>query len=345
MVPRIPNKSKPASPLGVLNPWIEHAVKQSRKQVSAIVAHCRDAIGNSSSQPEAVAGLIRCIKTLPSFNFAGVIGDYMVAAAFAGAYAAQRRIEQRGAKAASSKWLAEEVNLDAFDRPFRQAIDALKNRVALKPDDFLRLETDARSRAGRIAGMFDLRVVEDVYAAIVKTLGEGGTAHDFRDAVRAIPEAAGWVGEDSWHANMVFGQNAAMAFNAGNYVASANAGIEHWQFRTYLDVDDENPCPICRPMDGLIFAMSDRTFYPPVHINCRCYANPVFEGEVPDGGPMSSADVDNPEYEKSQSRPSAFRFDPAHFAKLDAFDLSAVPDDIRGAFAAFAADRGWTTTG
>lgn len=335
-VPAAPGPQRPASPLGVLAGWINHAVAAARKQVLSTVAHCADAIGDATAASEAKYRLARSVATLPQSEFSAAIGDYMVAAAFAGAYVGQRRIDAKRGKA-----MAAAGPFDPFAKPFREAISALGERIKLAPDEFLKLERAARSRAGRIAGQYNLRLVEDVYGVIEDVLTDGGTAYDFRAAVRAMPAANGWVDSAPWHANLVFGQNAAMSFNAGNYASMQAAGVTYWQFRTYIDVDDQNPCPICRPFDGLIFADADRKYYPPTHFNCRCYADPVFDDEIPAGGPARSGEIQNPEYEMSQKSSGAFRYDPAHFARQEPLDLSVVAPELRAAFGAYAADKGW----
>lgn len=321
-----------------MNPWIDHATDEARKQVKAVIKHCRLAIGNADNGPEAYYLLARSVKSLPGDNFRVAISDYMGASSLAGAYVAQRRIEKKRGKRAAATG-----EFSAFGKPFNEAIDALSERLKLSPDAFRALESAARSRAGAIAGQFNLRVVEDVYAAIEDTLATGGTSHDFRELIAGLADDAGWTGANPWHANMVFGQNAAMSFNAGNFVGMNDADIGHWMFRTYLHVDDQNPCEICEPLDGMIFSMDDRTYYPALHIGCRCYADPVFESELPKDGPSRSGDVVNEPYRKSQENKSAFKWDPAQFARVEPMDLGAVAPELRNAFAEYARDHGWAT--
>ena len=161
-----------------------------------------------------------------------------------------------------------------------------------------------------------MRLVEDIYGTVGETLEKGGTVRDFRLALKQVPSKAGWTGSDPWHANIVFRQNAATAFSAGHFGTMAEAGITHWRFKAYRD-----SCPICEPVLDKVFAMNDRKYYPPLHFNCDCYADPILEdaefGEAKQRGQVaSSGTVSNEAYAKSQLQPSAFSYDPAVFAKL-----------------------------
>jgi len=47
---------------------------------------------------------------------------------------------------------------------------------------------------------------------------------------------------------------------------------------------DERVCPICRPLDGKVVNINagfGNVRYPPAHINCRCFVEPVERKEIP----------------------------------------------------------------
>lgn len=344
-VPKVPTGNAKPAPTAVLATWITHAVDEARRQVRAVAAHCVDAVGDSRDGRNAIIRLQECIARLPSESFGGAIADYMLACSLAGAYVGQRRIESRRKHKADDKGKAppEWESHEAFGRPFRAAIDALSERVAMSPDNFLRLERAARSRAARIAGEFNLRIVQDVYGTIADTMEQGEGVQSFLDGIRQVPQLDGWTGANPWHAKLVFEQNANMSYGAGQYAAMQDAGLELWRFRTYLAVDEDNPCAICRPFDGKVFASTDRALYPPVHFSCKCYADPVFDGEVTPDQVTRAADVRNPEYDAAMRGRNAFKYDPAQFARQEPLDLAPVPHDLRREFASYARSHGWET--
>lgn len=340
-VPPVPSPQRPASPVSVLNSWISHAVDACRRHVATIVEHCADAIGATANGPEAIHLLSRCIQLLPQSNFAAAIGDYVHACALSGCYATQRRMDaKRSSRKIAKRIIADAMAFEGFVRPFSEAIQALSERVHLSPDDFLKLERAARNRAGRIAGEFNLQIVKDVYTTIGDTLGQGGAVRDFRQAIKQLPERDGWTGANPYHANLVFRQNAVMSFGAGNHAAMVDAGVKAWTWRTY-----DQPCPICEPMDGSVLSIDDTSIYPGgAHFACECYADPVFDDEMPDE--LETADdLRNEHYDKSQKYTGALKYDPAEFGKLRPFSLDTVPAELKTAFRNYAHDHGWTVNG
>ncbi len=286
--------------------------------------------------------LVQAIYAMPYKSFERAVGDYLMASQLAGRWIGQRRVAARRKKIADDK--TTQQNLEAFAAPFREAIDALVERLQLDPDTFLTLDRAARSRAGRIAGEFNLRIVQDAYDTLTQTLADGGTVRDFRLALEKLPQTDGWTGENPWHANLVFRQNAAMAFASGNFSLLADADVHYWTFRVYGD-----SCTICAPMADQTFSMQARRYYPPLHFGCDCYADPAFDHEIAEinasGKLVTGNSFDNPEYEAALTRPGAFTYDPASFARLEPFNIAKLPVHLRSAFADYAKRHNWETVG
>lgn len=225
-----------------------------------------------------------------------------------------------------------------FDKlPFNEAIDAMRDRVVLKPEQFARLETDGRSRAFTAAWIDSFDVLSQMHAAMVEAIEEGLTFRDFARRVPTTLTAKGWRSPNPWHAQLVFNNAARQALHAGAYRQMVEADADSWIFRNLNDA-----CPICRPLDGKRFRMNDRRFWPPVHHNCDCEPVIAFEDE---GVPMSDGDQvfrQNVEHSDAQvadayrktfvETASPFRWDPAAYANVEPPDFTRYPPSLRALF-------------
>ena len=318
-------KPRRAAPVRLLDPWVEEATDRARRQVVAVIDDVRRRIrigpdaGILDADKAAIA-IAKVVRELPMEAMTEAVAQYLLACNLAG------RMVARGVT--SKTRAAKEPDLDTLQEPFTEAIRAMKGKVPMKPNAFLALSRQARGRAGRVAGVFNTRLVGDIYKAVEKTVETGGTVRDFRLALGTIAEDAGWTGLEPWHGALVFRQNAAMAFSSGHYEQLVDAGVEHWTFTHYGD-----SCIQCAPLDGKTFAMSDTAMYPPLHFNCDCYAKSVlFAREIGPDGVVSSSDVDAPAYRKAQESDSAYRYDPAAFANPDPIRIGKLAAPIREAF-------------
>jgi len=341
---RLP-KPKRTSPIRLLDNWISEAVNLAGSHARQLVAYSVNKLRTARTVEQARKRLTaNMIDGAPTTELEAALRDYLLAAKLYGRYAARATMKARRAERDSiastrvdaTTLIVAASGLDLFKRSFREAVEALSERLVLDPGEFLSLDRDARSRAGRIAGQYNMRFVQDVYDQATAVLKNGGTIRDFQQAIKALPGEGGWVGEKTWHANLVFRQNASMAYASGTYEEMQEAEVSAWRYETYGD-----SCPICGPMDGAVFAMDDRAYYPPLHFNCDCWADAVFDGAEP----TKSGDIDNPAYVESQSKTGAFAYDPAQFARLEALDLSGIPDDLQPAFREYAELKQWQTTG
>lgn len=121
------------------------------------------------------------------------------------------------------------------------------------------------------------REIETEAREIVKRVivdGGGNTVEAMLELSRAFPE---WSkGKQERIARTV----AAFYFNRGRIDVFLGAGIEHFGISAILD---SRVCPICFPLDGLIFSIYlDLPSLPPYHWSCRC----IFYGIVEPDGPV-----------------------------------------------------------
>jgi hypothetical protein len=320
-------KPRRLAPVRLLDPWVEEATDRARRQVVAVIDDVRRRIrigpdaGVLDADKAAVA-IAKIVRELPMEAMTDAVAQYLLACNLAG------RVVAEGVTSRTRRAKAKEPNLEQLQEPFTEAIRAMKGKTPMKPGAFLALSKQARGRAGRVAGVFNTRLVGDIYKAVEKTVETGGTVRDFRLALGTIAEDTGWTGLEPWHAGIVFRQNAAMAFSSGHYEQMVDAEVTRWTFKHYGD-----SCEQCQPMDGMTFEMSDRELYPPLHFNCDCYASPVlFDRDIGPDGVVSSSDIDAPAYRKAQESASAYRYDPAAFANPDPIRIGTLAPPIREAF-------------
>lgn len=289
-------------------------------QAELVVAEIGESVTALQTRQDIATLISYELPTLDASQFTEAMSQFLVACHLAGRVAV------------AIKTRREANSPGAYDQMFAEAVEALRGRIVLTPEEFLRLETKARSRAGRVAGELNLRIVQDIYDVAVKTLESGGTLRDFRLAVNTLPGRGGWSGSDPWHANLVMSQNAAMSYNAGSLEQADEIGATAWTFEGYQD-----SCPICAPMIGKTFDMADTDWFPPVHFNCDCWVSYHY-GEKETVEPSR---IVNPAYEESQRQRGAFRYDPREFSKSGPFSLASVPKELKPAFRRHAAQEGW----
>lgn len=232
-------------------------------------------------------------------------------------------------------------SLDFANIPFTQAIELLRDRLGLDPDTFEELSAQARSRAWRVAGLYNMQLLADVHRELLASIKKGETLRDFRLRLPQMAERRGWTGENPWHAAIVHSQNFMMAHAAGRYEEYREFGVDAWRYV----IRSGEACPICEPLAGKVFAMGDRRYFPPLHFNCYCVDEPVFADELRPDEVEDSAGVANPALDDEQSRPSGFKWDVGQYANLEPVDLSQFSQELRPAFEEFAKEQGWEIVG
>lgn len=327
-----------AQPERLTAAWQTIAVKHAQAQVRAVLATPSVAAKGAKSLQDAKRMIASALEKTPMDSMTDAVYRFLLAVQMYGMWNARIKVAKKRATIVRAAFA--EPNLEPFGRTFEEAVRALQDRLKLPPDKFLSLDAAARSRAGRIAGQFNMRMVQDVYGVVEKSIEKGLTMRDFKKLLADMPEAAGWLGDDPAHVQLVFNQNRAMSYAAGHYQGLKEADVKRWQF----EVRDE-ACPICEPLDGLIFDIADTKFYPPVHFQCNCDTSPVWEDETKFEDVTSADDIKNAAYDESQQPAGAFKWEPGSFAKLEPLDLSAVPSDLKSKFREFAESHGWQVKG
>ena len=345
------------SPLNVFGGWMGEAVEATNQHTAKVIAVIQAYIEQRGDLAAALAGLPELLAQLPIEDLAAIEQRYLTAGQLAGRESLRQQAtgqiasKRRNAETrkrrnsripqCSTRIICAEGTLDFAAIPFEQAIRMLRQRLGIDPETFAELEAAARSRAWRVAGVWNMRLLAQVHDELLNSIESGETARDFRLRLPDMADRNGWSGENPWHGTIVQFQNFAMAHAAGRAAEYQQYDVPHWRYVVY---DESTACPICGPLNGKVFASDDRTYWPPLHFNCRCMDEPVFEGEAQPGEATDSDSVNVPALDDEQERPGGFAWDVSQYANLEPVDLGAFPEGLRPAFEAFAKQQGWEVT-
>lgn len=285
----------------------------------------------------ALADLPEAFDAMPAEDLVELEQAYLTAGQLAGREFTLLKVSgSEGRRLRPSRGL----NLSFEKIPFVAAIDNLRARVGLTPEQFEELDAASRSRAWRVAGVTNMDLLAEIHRELTASIEAGETARDFRLRVKDKMAAAnGWAGENPWHADVVHYQNFAMAHAAGRYAEYRDLGVTHWR---YVSAGNDG-CDICKPFIGKLFQIADKKAFPPLHFNCDCEDEPVFEGEF-DGREVAAFDnIKAPALAAEHAKPSGFKWDVGQYSNQQPINLSAFPESLRSRFEAFAREQGWET--
>lgn len=155
---------------------------------------------------------------------------------------------------------------------FEEAVRAFRARVPMTDAQYRGLAVELRGRAFTIAGVAQLDVVADVWAALDEAVAKGTTFAEFKATVGdALTKA--WGKADSSRLDNIFRTGTQRAYGAGSVrQLQAPAVLARRPFWKYLAVLDGRTSPICRALAGLTLPASDPAWNsrkPPLHFRCR----------------------------------------------------------------------------
>jgi SPP1 gp7 family putative phage head morphogenesis protein len=324
--------------LGVVGDWIDAAIAAGISTAAGLSGFLADQVATGKMPvPQQIADQVESLIVLG--NLEGRVAVSSQLSAFSQRKTNRRtpaRTPKPGTRTPRSLILAE---TDFENRPFAEAIAALAERVRMPRDKFDELSRQAKSKAFTVAWVDSARMLGDIHEAAIAAMMEGETLRDFRLRLPDMAEQSGWTGERPWHADLVYRQQSMMATQAGRFSQMADAGLTHWQYSSLLD---GRVRPEHAALDGKVFAMADRTFYPPWDFNCRCVAEPAFEGEFEDNDVSRSDELlgqqvgSNPETGEPirlelPGGEHPFEWDPAAFAASPTVRLETISEPLRTA--------------
>jgi SPP1 gp7 family putative phage head morphogenesis protein len=193
--------------------------------------------------------------------------------------------------------LATSTTIPRFDElpfesvPFTQAIQRILALIGMSRNAFDGLSSKYKQQAFTIAGVSDVRLIEQIKQALADVMEQGGTDKDFERAVNALTDQAGVERLAQTQINVVFQTATQTAYQNGRLEQmtdpAVSAALPYWTYRT---VGDDRVRPAHAALDGFTAKNSDPVWhrlYPPCGYNCRC----TVTAELPDGVPD---DADQP---------------------------------------------------
>ncbi len=228
-------------------------------------------------------------------------------------------IEAAQKKTGNKIKLVTTVSIPRFDElgfesvPFTQAIERVLKLIGMSRNGFDGLTTRYKKQAFTIAGISDVKLIDQIKQALADTLESGGTESDFRKAVNDLTDEAGIERLAKTQVDTVFQTAVQTAYQNGRFEQMSSpevtAALPYWVYRT---AGDDRVRPSHAALDGFAARNDDGVWmriYPPCGFNCRC----TVTAEGPD-------DVD-----ESADSPGEGRIPPA---------AADVPDDGFGGGAA-----------
>ncbi|HKV94893.1 MAG TPA: phage minor head protein [Candidatus Angelobacter sp.] len=193
--------------------------------------------------------------------------------------------------------LATSTTIPTFDElgfesvPPTQAIQRVLNLIGMSRNAFDGLAQRYKMQAFTVAGISDVRLIEQIKNALADVMQAGGTEKDFQAAVNALTDAAGVARLAKTQIDTVFQTAVQTAYQNGRFEQMTDpavvAALPYWMYRT---AGDDRVRPAHAALDGFCAKYNDvvwNRLYPPCGYNCRCTVTAEGPGDV-------GADADTP---------------------------------------------------
>lgn len=188
----------------------------------------------------------------------------------------------------------EETTVLGFESvPPEGAIRRIRNLTGMTRAAFDGLAQRYKMQAFTVAGVSDVRLIEQIQQQLVKTLETGATQEEFARAVRALMSQAGVEQLTTQQLQAVFNTNAFTAYANGRFEQMKDpavaAALPYWK---YVTVGDGRVRPAHEEMDGFVARQNDpiwRRWYPPAGFNCRCTVVAILASEAPEDADVPGA--------------------------------------------------------
>lgn len=159
------------------------------------------------------------------------------------------------------------LNVNLGPMPFTEAIEYFRDKVALTPDQFKRLEDEYKTKAFTVGGITALDVLNDIMKELIKALEKGLTLGELREQVNRMLEAKGWEGLSRYRADNIFRTNIQTAFSVGRHRQMTDPEvISRRPYWMYDAVNDRKTRPTHAALDGMVYPADHPfwdTWYPP----------------------------------------------------------------------------------
>ena len=204
------------------------------------------------------------------------------------------------------------ANIVRFDElgfesvPPNLAIERVLKLIGMSRNAFDGLARRYKMQAFTIAGVSDVRLIEQIKKTLADVMQNGGTEKDFEAAVNGLTDKAGVERLARVQIDSVFQTNVQTAYQNGRFEQMTDpavmAALPYWMYRT---AGDDRVRPAHAALDGFAARVGDvvwHRLYPPCGYNCRCTVTAEGPGDVPadsdlpglDRIPMGAASVPDP---------------------------------------------------
>ncbi|WNJ89160.1 phage minor head protein [Bosea sp. 685] len=169
----------------------------------------------------------------------------------------------------------------AFDLPFDEAIDYLRQKVNATSETWTDLWQRANAKGFTVAGATTDALVDDFRREVERALQEGTTLDEFRKGFDRIVEKHGWqhTGRPGWRSRVIYETNLSMAYSAGRYAQQTEpetlAAFPYWQ---YVHSGAKHPRKQHLAWNGMVLLATDPFWewaYPPNGWGCGCRVRPI----------------------------------------------------------------------
>jgi SPP1 gp7 family putative phage head morphogenesis protein len=219
----------------------------------------------------------------------GIVSRYLAAADLLGRAHVIEYAEQKTGKKfklATTAQIARFNDLGFQSVPPTLAIQRIEKLIGMSRNAFDGLAQRYKMQAFTIAGVSDVRLIEQIKQALVDVLTHGGTEKDFEAAVNALTDKAGVARLTRTQIDTVFQTNVQTAYQNGRFEQLMDpailAALPYWMYRT---AGDDRVRPAHAALDGFAARATDvvwHRLYPPCGYNCRCTVTAEAPGDVPD---------------------------------------------------------------
>jgi len=180
--------------------------------------------------------------------------------------------------------MADLTHIVLSPQTYEEALEYWRNKVALTPKEFRKLNDEAKVNAFTIAGATGLDMLLDVWRMVDRAIAQGTTLREFQEQARAIFADKGWEGPAPYRLDNVFRTNIQTAYQVGRYRQQTSREVleatPNWM---YSAVHDNRTRPSHMAMDGIVRRADDpfwNEWYPPNGYRCRCTVRNLSDDDV-----------------------------------------------------------------
>lgn len=225
------------------------------------------------------------------------------------------------------------------DFEFKEAVEFLRKKKVLKPDEYKKISDVYRAKAFSVSGYTSLEVLQKFLDELEDACENGKTKKEFMDSMNDFLERNGYEGLNPFHADVIFRTNMQTAYNAGHYKSMSDPTTKklrpYWKYVTAGDGEVRETHAM---MEGKIYRADDPIWdiwYPPNGFRCRCTVVSMTKKQVERSGVEVSTglpyEVDYGTGEMIERFPDkGFSNNPAKDAWKP--DLSGMNDSLKKAF-------------